>query len=106
PDRAEFFYAKCGCYRQLAPLIPQAFDPNAPGPGPGVPKELNFQEIHFDAEYAPSGRFSVFAEIPIRWIQPQSFLPAPPFAPFSNQAGLGDIRAGVKFAVLSSSESS
>ena len=29
-DRAEFFYAKCGCYRDLPPTNP-AYDPDAPG---------------------------------------------------------------------------
>jgi hypothetical protein len=106
PDRAEFFYAKCGCYQGLAQAIPQAFDPNAPGPGPGVPKSLNFQQLYLDAEYAPNSRFSVFAEIPARWIQPQSFLPIPPFAPFASQSGLSDIRAGVKLGIVSSSTSS
>ena len=32
PDRAEFFYAKCGCYRDLQGN--PAYDPDAPGPGP------------------------------------------------------------------------
>src|SRR5688500_8894513 len=40
PDRAEFFYAKCGCYRDLAgsPLL----DAEAPGPGPGIVTDMNF----------------------------------------------------------------
>src|SRR5437660_1305295 len=32
PDRAEFFYAKCGCFRGLSPNNP-LFDPKAAGPG-------------------------------------------------------------------------
>lgn len=40
PDRAEFFYAKCGCYRSL-PAKDAAFDPDAPGPGPGVLTEAD-----------------------------------------------------------------
>jgi hypothetical protein len=103
PDRAEFFYAKCGCYQGLAQAIPPAYDPAAPGPGPGVPTAVNFQQFYVDAEYNPNRRFSVFAEIPARWIQPQSFKPIPPFAPFSSTGGLGDIRAGVKFGIVSSS---
>src|SRR5262245_40738772 len=35
PDRAEFFYGKCGCYRDL-PTNQPAYDPNAAGPGPGI----------------------------------------------------------------------
>jgi hypothetical protein len=27
PDRSEFFYAKCSCYRALQTLLPPAFDP-------------------------------------------------------------------------------
>ena len=34
PDRAEFFYGKCGCYRGL-PTTNAAYDPDAAGPGPG-----------------------------------------------------------------------
>lgn len=49
PDRAEFFYAKCGCYR----TSPQPnYDPNSPGPGPGVPNYVNFQQLYFNGEYA------------------------------------------------------
>ena len=102
PDLAEFFYAKCGCYKGLATAIPQAFDPNAPGPGPGVPKSLNFQQLYLNAEFSPHRRFSAFVEVPFRWIQPNSFLPIPPFPPFSSQGGISDIRAGFKVAVLAS----
>ena len=52
PDRAEFFYAKCGCYQGLAGIIPAAFDPDASGPGPGVPETVNFQQLYLNAEYA------------------------------------------------------
>lgn len=102
PDRAEFIYAKCGCYRGLQPLIPVAFDPKAPGPGLGVPNAVNFQELYMNAEYAPSRRFSGFVEVPIRWLQPQAFLSVPPFPGFSNEAGLGDVMAGFKFAAVAS----
>src|SRR2546430_9160525 len=63
PDRAEFFYAKCGCFRLLG------LDPKAPGPGPGIVTNLRFQEYTADFEYAVSHRFSGFAEIPFRGIQ-------------------------------------
>lgn len=33
PDRAEFFYAKCGCYAFIVPHTNGAYDPNAPGRG-------------------------------------------------------------------------
>jgi hypothetical protein len=58
PDRAEFFYAKCGCFRLLG------LDPNAPGPGPGIVTNLRFQEYSAAVEYAVKRRFSVFVEAP------------------------------------------
>ena len=90
PDRAEFFYAQCGC------------DP-PPARGPqGLVLHLNFQQLYMRAEYAPVHRFSVFAEVPIRWVQPQQFVPNT--GSFSNQAGLSDVQAGFKFALLASHE--
>jgi len=99
PDAAEFFYAKCGCYKSLPNTLP-IYDPNAPGPGPGVPRALNFQQLYLRAEYAPKRTFSFFVEVPFRWIQPQGFLAAPPFAPFGDQGGLSDIQAGAKVAIV------
>jgi len=96
PDRAEFFYPQCGCNGG-----------GAPGPQPGASNNINFQQLYFLAEYAPVGRFSVFAEVPIRWIQPQSFIPGT-FATstFPNQSGISDVRAGFKLAVSASSNHS
>jgi len=103
PDRAEFFYAQCGC------------NPNGPGPRPGASNNINFQQLYFLAEYAPVSRFSVFSEVPIRWIQPQSFLPGTSgivhgsqtgLPNFSNQSGISDVRAGFKLAVTASSNHS
>jgi len=106
PDRSEFFYAKCSCYRGLQPIIPAAYDPNAPGPGLGVPNSINFQQLYMNVEYSPHRRFSAFVEVPIRWLQPQGFQSVPPpslgFLPFSNQSGLSDVTAGVKFAAVAS----
>ena len=93
PDRAEFFYAKCGCYRDLPPDNP-AHDADAPGPGPGVVDDLNFRQFYVEAEYAVATRFSVFGELPLRWIQPQT-----PNT-FDSQGGLGDITAGVRLALV------
>jgi hypothetical protein len=104
PDRSEFFYAKCSCYRGL--LGTPNLDPNAPGPGRGVPKSINFQQLYMNVEYSPHRRLSAFVEVPIRWLQPQGFLtaPGPPsmFPPFSNQSGLSDVQAGFKFAAVTS----
>ena len=102
PDRSEFFYAKCGCYRGLKNLIPPAYDPNAPGQGPGVPNNIDFQQLYTNVEYSPRRRFSAFVEVPIRWLQPQGFKSIPPFPGFSNQAGLSDVIAGLKFAAVAS----
>jgi len=102
PDRSEFFYAKCSCYRGLQNLIPPAFDPNASGPGPGVPNSINFQQLYMNVEYSPHRRFSAFVEVPIRWLQPQGFQSIPPFPAFSDQSGLGDVTAGFKFAAVAS----
>jgi hypothetical protein len=107
PDRAEFVYAKCGCFRNPPPTDPNALppDPNAPGPGPGIPKNVNFQTLSFMGEYAFNRRFSAFVEIPFRWIQPQVLAAGPPPPPpaFPNGAGISDVQAGLKFAMLASS---
>ena len=78
PDRSEFFYAKCSCYRGLQNIIPAAYDPNASGPGLGVPNSINFQQLYMNVEYSPHRRFSAFVEVPIRWLQPQGFQSVPP----------------------------
>jgi len=95
PDRAEFFYAQCGCD-----------GPPARGPAPGLVLHLNFQQLYMRAEYAPVHRFSVFAEVPFRWVQPQVFIPQtiPPSGGFGNQAGISDVTAGFKFAPLATHE--
>src|SRR5208282_3876942 len=98
PDRAEFFYPQCGCNGG-----------GAPGPQPGASNNINFQQLYFQGEYAPVSRFSIFTEIPIRWIQPQSFIPGTfpnTVAPFSNQSGISDVRAGFKLAVTAASDHS
>lgn len=96
PDRAEYFYAKCGCYRGLPPDNP-AFDPNAPGPGPGIPAKINFQQLYLMGEFSPVSRLSAFVEVPFRWLQPK---PSGVNQAFDNQSGISDVRAGLKFAVV------
>lgn len=96
PDRAEFFYAKCGCYRGL-PATHPGFDPNAPGPGGGAADDIKFQQLYLEGELEVVPHLSVLGQVPLRWLQPQSFI-AGTGAPFSNQSGLGDIRVGAKFA--------
>ena len=96
PDRAEFFYGKCGCYRDLAgsPLL----DPDAPGPGPGIVTGLEYKQFNVFGEYAFNDRVSVFGELPVRWIEANSFVPGT--GSFDKQSGLSDITAGVKFSLL------
>jgi len=97
PDRAEFFYAKCGCYSGL-PHDHPAYDADAPGPQPGSADDLNFQQFVVEAEFALGSRASVFGLMPLRWLQPQSFVPGTGGS-FPNQSGFGDLRAGVKLGL-------
>jgi hypothetical protein len=102
PDRAEFFYPQCACSNL-----------GAPGPDfPGASTNINFQQLYFQAEYAPVSRFSIFTEIPFRWIEPQpgSFI----LGSYSSNetpstrtnSGISDVRAGIKLALASSSNHS
>ncbi len=98
PDRAEFFYAKCGCYRDLPSTLDIA-DPDAAGPGPGIMSNGHYQQLFVQAEYAVSDRLSVFGELPLRWLKPQEFVPGT--GSFDNQSGLSDLRAGAKLGLVS-----
>lgn len=94
PDRAEYFYAKCGCYRGApAPIT----DPNAPGPGMAIPDYVNFQQLYIYGEYAPRhSRYSIFGQLPIRWLQSQGA------TNFGSSSGIGDIQVGAKASPFSS----
>lgn len=83
PDRAEFFYAKCGCFK-IAGL-----DPNAPGP-PLSETRVDYQDIRSYLEYAFDPRLSAFVELPVRFLNPEIN---------ANAAGYADMDAGVKYAV-------
>jgi hypothetical protein len=100
PDRAEFFYGKCGCYRATGG------DSDAPGPGTVVVTKLRFQEAHVDLEYGLARRFSLFVDGGGRSIQPHAgydWLTSKNVAsPFGSQTGPGDFQAGFKFAALAS----
>ena len=97
PDRAEFFYAKCGCYAAI-PATNKAYDLRTPGPGPGIPQSVNFQQLYFYGEYSPRPHFSFFTQLPLRWLQPQSS-PGTSQA-FPSAGGFGDMQLGLKFAPL------
>ena len=101
PDRSEFFYAQCGCNGPTAP------GPGNPGAGDLV-TNLRFQELNVEGQYAvKSGavkdRIAVFATIPVRFVQPQTFFGPPPHT-FTNQSGLGDIRVGAKGGIISNDD--
>jgi hypothetical protein len=89
-DMAEYYFAACGCEGGTAA-----------GPGPGLPTDLNFQQLYMRGEYAPKKFLSFLVEVPVRFVQPQTFATfSPPKAPFGNQGGLSDVSAGFKFAAL------
>jgi len=102
PDRAEFFYPQCSCTN---------LSPRAPGPDfPGASANINSQQFYFQAEYAPISRFSVFAEVSFRWIEPQassfiagSFTPGVDFPSTATNVGISDVRAGIKLALIDTS---
>lgn len=75
PDRAEFFYGQCGC-----------FGGNAPGPIK-MERSVDYQEFTPYFERAMSSGFSLFAEAPLRFINPEIN---------DNTGGMGDINFGFK----------
>jgi hypothetical protein len=97
PDRAEFFYAKCGCFANpaLAGVLGPAFDPTAPGPGDLPEADVNYQDLETTFEYAfLKNRVSFLAEVPLRRVELGDNN-----ATFS---GIADIRLGAKVALLAS----
>lgn len=82
PDRAEYFYAKCGC-----------FGGNAKGP-PLPETSVDYQDLSAYLEYAMSDRFSLFVEAPLRFLNPDNN---------ANTTGLADINTGFKYALISDS---
>ncbi len=94
PDRGEYFYAKCGCFRDAK------LDPNAKGPS-GINDSVNVQDLRAYSEYAFSPRVSVFAEVPLEWIHFQTGAgDGKGTTSPGNSAGLGDINAGFKYAFI------
>jgi hypothetical protein len=87
PDLEEFAFAKCHCT-------------SPPGPGPrGLAPNVNTQLLHLYGEGAFNRRFSLFADVPLRWVQPQGAVLG---GSYPNQRGLGDVVAGFKFALVAS----
>ena len=89
PDRAEFFYSKCGCFATLPGNNPQ-FDPKAAGP-PKLETNVDYQELRPYVEVAFSNRFSVFVDAPVRFINPDQN---------DNATGFGNLLAGFKYAMV------
>ena len=80
PDRAEFFYPKCGCF-----MTPDSR-------GPALPeRSVDYQDIRTYIEAAYDNRFSAFLEVPVRFLNPEVN---------PNTNGLGDINFGAKYAVI------
>ena len=105
-DRGEYFYAKCGCFRNIPDQIPvDPLDPNGPrvdnpaavlkdpsAKGPPLPESnVDYQDYRTYFEYAFVPRMSAFVELPIRAINPTQN---------SNAAGFGDMNAGFKLALI------
>lgn len=85
PDRAEFFYPKCGCFRAINP-------PQLDANGPPLPEtSVDYQDVAAYFEYAASCRLSFFTEIPVRFLNPEQN---------RNTSGLGDVNFGVKYALV------
>ncbi len=84
PDRAEFFYAKCGC-----------FGGNAKGP-PLAETSVDYQDLTGYLEYAPREWFSAFVEVPWRFLNPDIN---------ANTHGVGDMNTGFKVALFRNEKS-
>ena len=86
PDRAEFFYAKCGCYRDLdkfptvwscaVPRSERAGSRAGRGARSGLPAAHGRGRVRCQ----PTA-FRYSAEMPIRWIQPQALCHRPDNGP-------------------------
>ena len=93
PDRAEFFYAQCGCFG------------NSPGPGvTSAATNVNYQEFWLYGESAVSDNFSYFVDVPFRLVDIDVDMPAntpaPGRAQIPNSGGLSDIHFGFKYAFI------
>jgi hypothetical protein len=84
PDRAEFFYAKCGCFRTTT-------DPKAAGPGPNAETNVNFKILDSYFEVAINPHLSVFLDVPYRWIEARQN---------GDFNGFDDLSAGFKYAFV------
>ena len=90
-DMAEFLFAESGYNGGTAA-----------GPKPGLASNLNFQQLYMRGEYAPRKFLSFLVDVPVRFVQPQSFDPQTltSGAGFGNSRGLSDVSAGFKLAAI------
>lgn len=89
PDRAEFFYAKCGALGGPGPT-------NAEGE---VANKVDFQDLSPYFEYEFANDWSFFAEVPVRWVDinfPSNT---------ATNGGLADMNAGMKWSLFSTRRS-
>ena len=96
PDRADYFYPKCGCFRTLAAQGKPGGDPNAPGPGTVPADNVNAQILYNTIEFAPIPRLSGWVDVPVRWVD---IFETNGVAPQFN-SGLSDIMFGFKGAIV------
>lgn len=93
PDRAEFFYAQCGCF-------------GAGAPGPGVPGQatsgIDYQELWSYYEHSWSDSFSAFIDVPYRMVNFKfdPALTALGQTPIPNAGGFSDLQFGIKYALV------
>jgi hypothetical protein len=90
PDRGEYFYAKCGCFRQLG------LDAGADGPI-GLNTSVDYREVRAYMEYALNPRFSVFTEVAGRFVDYNSLAALPSLG---SESGFADMNAGFKYALI------
>lgn len=88
PDRAEYFYPKCGCFD-----MPPGTAPDAKGPPLPETNINSYQEYWLYMEYALNNSFSLFVEPGIRGINPEVN---------ANETGFGDMRAGARVSLYQS----
>lgn len=105
PDRGEYFYAQCGCFR-IPAALGGAGDGDAKGPPGANVTSVDYQAIRAYAEYAFSPKFSVFAELPYQFVHfnTADTNMVPPNVPDatapSNPSGIADMNAGFKYALI------
>ena len=91
PDRAEFFYAQCGCGGGPGPGVG--------GPAPTVNGSVDYQDVRGYLEIASGSRFSVFGELPVRFLQTSPASGLGGVQDTGDAEGISDVEAGFKYAL-------